>query len=138
MRRALQAILAAGGAAAIGIGVAHVALGPALVIPGAGAVNATLDSEDRFYATLFVAYGAALLACSRDIDSRRDCIRFLALTLFAGGVARVVSLLAVGWPHPFFVAMTLLELVLPPVIVAMLARVAVSSSSGSTLTDSEP
>lgn len=138
MRRALQAVLGAGGVAAMGIGLAHVALGPALVIPGAGAVNATLDSEDRFYATLFVAYGVVLLACARDIDNRRDCIRFLALTLFGGGVARVVSLLAAGWPHPFFVAMTLLELVLPLVIVAMLARIALRSGSASALASNEP
>lgn len=138
MRRTLQAMLAAGGVAAMGIGLAHVALGPALMIPGAGAVNATLDSEDRFYATLFVAYGAALLACARDIDDRRDCIRFLALTLFGGGIARVVSLLAAGWPHPFFVAMMLVELVLPLVIVAMLARIAPRSSSASAFAANEP
>ena len=37
-----------------------VVLGPA-TIPGSVRINATMDSEDRFYAIMFAAYGVALL-----------------------------------------------------------------------------
>src|SRR5260370_35571187 len=54
MRRALQGILIVGGIAAVLIALSHIALGPAS-IPGSVPVNPTMDSEDRFYATLFLA-----------------------------------------------------------------------------------
>jgi hypothetical protein len=50
MRRALQVLLALFGATDIFIATLHVVLGPKC-IPGSIPVNATMDSEDRFYAT---------------------------------------------------------------------------------------
>ena len=52
------------GATVILIASAHVVWGPA-AIPGSIPVNATMDSEDRFDATMFAAYGVALLWCIR-------------------------------------------------------------------------
>ena len=128
MRKALQILLAAFGVTAILIASLHVALGPAC-IPGSIPVNATMDSEDRFYATLFLAYGAALLWCVKDVERKAGPVRILAFVFFAGGLARIVSAIAVGLPNTFFVAMTLLELVLPVVIVVMSARVAAATLS---------
>lgn len=122
MRRALQVFLGLFGATAIFICLLHLALGSAS-IPGSVAVNATMDSEDRFYATLFGAYGVAILACVRDIEQKTRPLYFLLLTFFAGGVARLVSMAAVGLPSPFFVTMTALELALPPVLALAQRRV---------------
>jgi Domain of unknown function (DUF4345) len=47
----------------------------------------------------------------------------LAVTFFLGGLARVVSMLAVGLPHPLFSALTLLELGLPPIIWWLMSQV---------------
>jgi hypothetical protein len=112
MRSALQALLAVFGAADILISLLHIVLGPA-AIPGSIPVNATMDSEDRFYATLFLAYGAVLLWCIRDVERKAKVVYFLLLTFFVGGLARLVSMLAVGPPNTFFIAMTILELVIP-------------------------
>jgi hypothetical protein len=112
MRISLQILLGGFGAVAIFISLLHVALGPAC-IPGSVRVNATMDSEDRFYATLFMAYGAALLWCVRGIERKGVHVRLLALVFFVGGLARVVSIVAVGLPNHFFIAMTAVELVLP-------------------------
>lgn len=54
MRRALQVFLALFGSVAIAIALLHIVFGPS-AIPGSVPVNATMDSEDRFYATFFVA-----------------------------------------------------------------------------------
>lgn len=115
MRRALQVFLGLFGATAIFISLLHLVLGPR-AIPGSIPVNATMDSEDRFYATLFTAYGVALLWCIKGIENKSQVVYFLALTFFAGGLARLVSMAIVGPPDRFFIAMTVLELLIPPVI----------------------
>ncbi len=122
MRRTLQVLLALFGATAIFISLLHIVLGPAS-IPGSIPVNATMDSEDRFYATLFLAYGAALLWCIRDVEHKAKVVYFLMLTFFVGGLARIVSMFAVGLPNAFFIAMTTLELVLPVVFAYLQFRV---------------
>ncbi len=110
------------GVTAILIACLHIVLGPS-AIPGSIPVNTTMDSEDRFYATLFAAYGVAVLWCIGDIERKSRCVSFLAATCFAGGLARVLSILAVGPPNRFFLAMTGLELVIPPFMVLMQARI---------------
>lgn len=94
------------------IGFAHIVIGPA-VIPGSTPVNATMDSEDRFYATLFVGFGAALVWCSRALAARARPFGCLLAVFFAGGLSRLVSLWQAGLPHPLFQVLTVVELVLP-------------------------
>lgn len=118
----LRALLGVGGAITVGVSLLHIAFGPS-VIPGSIPVNATMDSEDRFYAVMFLAYGAVMLWTLRGLERKLPVVRFLAAVLFVGGLGRIVSLIAVGLPHPFFVAMTIVELALPPVIVSITMRV---------------
>ena len=84
-----------------------------------------MDSEDRFYATLFMAYGAVLLWCVKDLEQKGRVVWFLALAFFVGGLARLVSMAVVGPPNGFFIAMTVIELLLPLIIVFMQSRVTV-------------
>ncbi len=112
MKKSLQVLLGLFGITAIFIASLHIVLGPQAT-PGSIPVNATMDSEDRFYATLFAAYGVALLWCIKDIERKSTVVYFLALTFFIGGLARLVSMAAVGPPDTFFIAMTVLELLIP-------------------------
>jgi apolipoprotein N-acyltransferase len=112
MKRLLAAFVALFGIICAIIGMTHVVFGPSS-IPGSVPVNATMDSEDRFYATLFVAFGIALFWCSRDLGERRGIFFALLATFFASGLARIVSLLAAGPPHPLFQFLTGVELGLP-------------------------
>jgi Domain of unknown function (DUF4345) len=122
MRLALKVILIVGGIAAVLIGVAHIVLGPAS-IPGSLPVNATMDSEDRFYAAIFLGFGVSILWCAQSIEQRGRVIRFLIAVFFLGGCARVISLMLVGPPNHFFQALTAVELLLPPVVWFLLGRV---------------
>jgi uncharacterized protein DUF4345 len=88
MRKSLQVFLVIFGTTAITIAYMYVVFGPSLAIPGSVPVNATMDSEDRFYATLFAAYGVALLWCVKDVERKSPTVHFLAITFFAGGLAR--------------------------------------------------
>ena len=112
MRAFLKYFVALFGAVCAAIGLAHVAIGP-VVIPGSIVVNATMDSEDRFYAILFVGYGATLVWCSRRLEERGGPFGWLLLVFFAGGIARLVSMWQAGLPHPLFQVLTTVELVLP-------------------------
>jgi hypothetical protein len=112
MRRAFQVFLGLFGGTVLCICLLHLVLGPAS-IPGSVPVNATMDSEDRFYGTLFGAYGIAVLSCIEDVERKRGLLHFLLAAFFAGGIARLVSMAVTGPPHPLFTALTVVELAIP-------------------------
>ncbi|MCB2058604.1 MAG: DUF4345 domain-containing protein [Novosphingobium sp.] len=97
------------------IALVHIAFGPAS-IPGSVPVNATMDSEDRFYATLLLGFGLAHVWAARDLANRSGLVLAMQATFFVGGVARIVSILAVGMPIPLFVFLGGLELIIPPLV----------------------
>lgn len=132
MRKALQVFLGLFGVTAIFIASLHVAFCPS-AIPGSVPVNPTIDSEDRFYAMLFAAYGVVLLWCIKDIERKSMVVYFLAVTFFVGGLARLVSMAVVGLPNAFFIAMTALELIIPFLMAFMQWRISKSASSRSTV-----
>jgi len=82
VRKALQILLGVFGTIAIVIALLHIVLGPSS-IPGSVPVNATMDSEDRFYATLFLAFGVALLWCIENVERKARVVYFLMLTFLA-------------------------------------------------------
>ena len=125
--RTLAWIFGVGGVTAVAIGLLHVTLGTAS-IPGGQPVNPTMDGEDRFYAVIFAGYGAALIWASRDMASRHRAASLLIGLFFVAGLARALSWALRGPPHPFFVAMTGLELALPILVWALLAAMRRSAS----------
>lgn len=128
MKKSLQVFLGFFGITVIFIASLHLVFGP-LAIPGSVPVNPTMDSEDRFYAMLFAAYGVALLWCIKDIERKSRVVYFLALTFFIGGLARLVSMAVVGLPNPFFIAMTVLELLIPFFMAFMQSRISKAANA---------
>lgn len=78
--------------------------------------NAVMDSEDRFYATLFLGFGMSTIWCARDLVHREGPMTALLAVFFTGGIARIISYVAVGSPGPFFLFLGALELLLPPLL----------------------
>ncbi|MEU6560624.1 DUF4345 domain-containing protein [Nocardia nova] len=112
MRRVLQIWLLVFGVVCVGIAVAHLFFGTASII-GGGPVNATIDSDMRFYAVLFGAYGLAVMWCARDVERKATAINLLGVIFFVGGLARLLAWAATGQPNWFYVLMTPVELVIP-------------------------
>lgn len=113
MRRALCFLLIAFGSVCCLIALTHIAIGPAS-IPGGVVTNAVMDSEDRFYATLFLGFGVASIWCAQDLTQREKPLTALLALFFAGGIARIISYAAVGSPGAFFLLLGAVELALPP------------------------
>jgi hypothetical protein len=80
---------------------------------------ATMDSELRFYAPFWGSYGAILLAVARRLPVRLGLVPWLAALFLAGGIGRAVSYAAIGAPHPVFVVLMAIELVLPVIFAGL-------------------
>lgn len=115
MQAGLRYVVMLFGAVCIAIGMAHILFGPSS-IPGSIPVNATMDSEDRFYATLFVGFGAALFWCARALGERGRAFFWLMVLFFCTGLSRLISIAQVGLPHPLFQFLCAVELVLPAIL----------------------
>lgn len=115
MKSILRLFVAVFGIVCCLIALSHIVVGTA-TIPGGGVVNATMDSEVRFYSCMFFGFGAALVWCSRDLRARIELFNSLLAVFFFGGLARIVSAVQVGPPNRVFVLLGLIELVLPPLL----------------------
>ena len=136
MRASLRFLLAALGVSAITICLAVMITGPTATVAvfehafdfvtgGKGAESpawpAVMDNELRFYAPLFGGFGLLALLAARDFSRYGSFTPWLAAVFFAGGVGRSISLFAVGSPHPFFLALMAIELILPLILVGLWA-----------------
>ena len=122
MRRIAAIWFGAFGLICAAIGLAHLLFGTASII-GGGSVNATIDSDMRFYALLFTAYGLAFVWCAADIVERGRVANVLGAVFFAGGLARLLAWVVSGQPNWFYVAMIPVELLIPLVNYALINRV---------------
>ncbi len=117
----LRGTLRAVGAVAAGTGVT-VALTGTRSIPAGAPTVASNDSVLRFYAVWWAAQGPAAWRLARDPVVDRARLRTLCATTFLGGLARVAAARASGRPHPLFQVLTVVELVGPPALLALRAR----------------
>lgn len=121
-RRGLQATLTILGLIAVTFGALTVLTGAAGVL-ASGPVSASVDSEMRFYAAWYLAAGVLLLRTVARVESEGTTIRAICAVLFLAACARVVSLVAVGAPHPIFLVLMAIEFTIPAVVVPWQASV---------------
>jgi hypothetical protein len=115
VKAALRWFVAVFGLVCVGIALTHIFVGPSS-IPGSVPVNPTMDSEDRFYAAIFLGFGIAHIWCARDLAGRGGVLLALQTIFFVGGLARLVSWAQMGPPVPFFLAVGSTELLFPPLL----------------------
>ena len=120
---ALRAVFYVGGAVATTAGL-HTVIGGARSLPGRQRANPSVESELRFYAAFYVAYGLAALRVAPRADRETAAVRALAGALFLAGLARAGGWLAAGRPHRLQLALLVVELAAPPVIVGWQTRLA--------------
>ena len=114
MERVLRGWLVLFGVVVVAIGVSHLFVGQVTYI-GGGDVNATMDSDLRFFNVLFIVYGLAFVWAARDLRGRAREIDLLGLIFFVGGLVRFLAWAASGTPSWFYIAMIPVELVVPVV-----------------------
>jgi hypothetical protein len=128
-RSALRALVCVGGVVATTAGLDTVIRG-ARSLPRQKLANPSVESELRFYAAFYTAYGLAALRVAPRADRDTAAMRALGGALFLAGLARAGGWLAAGRPHGLQRALLVVELAAPPVIVAWQARLAGVSSRG--------
>ena len=116
MEKILRWILLAIALVAVVTGL-NVIFGGSASVPGvAGGAGATHDNEMRFFAVFWVGYGVFSFWVSKDLGSRIGFIPAIAALFFFGGVARLISILFSGLPSTPLIGATVLELVVPPIL----------------------
>ncbi len=138
MKLILRANLFVLGAAAIGIGLSMLLLGSdatgqffaALInfflsdpqeLHGMSSPN--VDSELRFYSVFWLAYGIIVLRAANSLEENLKFVPIFAGLFFAGGAGRLLSLMTVGYPHPLFILLMIIELVLPLLLIVLWAGI---------------
>lgn len=96
-----------------------VALRGTAAIPGGAPTVASNDSVLRFYAVWWAAQGPVAWRLARDARLDRGQLRAVCATTFLGGLARLAAARTSGRPHPLFQALTVSELLLPPVLLLL-------------------
>jgi hypothetical protein len=123
MKRGLQVILVVLGSVMVLAGILGVILGADLVL-GDNTFSPSVDSEFRFFAAWYLAAGVLLLRAIPKIEDAAFEVRFVGIAFLVAACGRVLSMIDVGAPHGFYVALTAIEFVIPLVIVPAQAIVA--------------
>jgi hypothetical protein len=118
----LRAVLHLSGAVATAAGL-HTVIAGAKSIPGEKLANPSVESELRFYAAFYLAYGIAALRVAPRAERETAAVRALAAALFVAGLARTAGWLAAGNPGRLQRGLLVVELAGPPLVVALQAQV---------------
>jgi hypothetical protein len=101
------------------LGVAGDGLIGAPVLP---LVDATLDSQNRFYGVAFGICGAILLYCASDIPRFEGILRIIFAGIFFAGCARFLAYFSHGLPSAVVQFIWATEIIIPPLIWLWLNR----------------
>ncbi|MER8807231.1 DUF4345 domain-containing protein [Mesorhizobium australicum] len=115
-KAALQVVVGVLAATPVLVGVEGIVSGPEF-LHVAAPWPVDLDSHFRFLSGFFLAIGLAWYSCIPSIETKTERFRLLAACTFAGGLARLVSLLLVGAPSLGHVAGLCIELLSVPALV---------------------
>lgn len=123
-RRALQVTLCVLALVPISAGLAGAILGLAGPARGAGLVQSTLDSHYRYLSGILFAVGMLYLRLAPDIEHKGQQMRLLTALVFAGGLVRLLALLASARANPAILFALAMELCVAPLLALWQARVA--------------
>jgi len=122
-KRLLQAAVAVLALIPTLTGAAGILTGPAF-LTGEAPAAVNLDSHLRFLSGTFFAVGLAFYATIPSIERKGTLFRLAAALVFTGGLARLISLLAVGMPTGSHLAGLVMELAVVPALVVWQGQVA--------------
>lgn len=82
-----------------------------------------VDSELRFFAPFFVAYGVLVFLCAKHLRTHLYYVPHILVVFLIGGLGRALSYITVGEPHPLFVHLMIIEVGLPILLYFLYTRV---------------
>jgi hypothetical protein len=97
-------------------------------LPGAGPVDATVDSEYRFSNAFWFTAGVVVWWAVPRVHLATTVLRLTLGAAFLGGMARLLAAAASGWPHPVFLGTLGVELVLVPLVLLWQSKIAEAAS----------
>ncbi|MCC9178843.1 DUF4345 domain-containing protein [Arthrobacter sp. zg-Y750] len=111
-----RAVVIGVGILVAGFGLYNLITGTAGLPDGSGGeVNATLESQYRFFSAMMVGVGAAFVAIAVKFQWA-NMLWLVCLMVFLGGIGRVVSWAFSGTPHFTFIVLMIVELAFPPAL----------------------
>jgi hypothetical protein len=123
-KRLLQAATALACLVPLSMGVQSV-VGSAAVLKGVSEpLPIDLDSHFRYLSGLLLGAGLVFLVCIPRIERHRSVFLALGAIILVGGLARLLSLVELGWPGPGHRFGLVMELIVVPLIVLWQGRVA--------------
>jgi Domain of unknown function (DUF4345) len=72
--------------------------------------NATLNSQLRFFAAIWLGFGVMLWIVASDLVQHATWFRLMCCILILSGIGRLASIMQFGLPAPPFIGATVLEL----------------------------
>ena len=126
-KQVLQAVVAVAAATPVLVGLEGLISGPSFLRIEEWPVD--LDSHFRFYSGIFLALGFCWYSCIPDIEHKTERFRLLGLLTFSGGLARLLSFVAVGSPSVGHLLGLGMELVAVPLLMLWQARIAQQARS---------
>ena len=111
-----RAVVIGVGILVAGVGIYYLATGTAGVADtGGGEINASLESQFRFFSAMMVGVGAAFIAIAVKFQWA-NMLWLVCLMVFLGGIGRVLSWAFSGTPHYTMIILMILELAFPPAL----------------------
>ncbi|MBF4992836.1 DUF4345 domain-containing protein [Arthrobacter gandavensis] len=111
-----RAVVVAVGVVIAAIGGYYLVTGTAGVAQtGGGPVNASLESQFRFFSAMMVGVGAAFVAIAIKFQWA-NMLWLVCLMVFLGGIGRVLSWAFSGTPHFTLIILMIVELAFPPAL----------------------
>lgn len=126
--RSLALALKLGAPVFILVGIIHLLLGLQVdvlfgaKIPPEALLDPAVNSQNRFLGVCFSLYGVLLYLCATDLRKYATVFQCVIWVFFAGGLARVLSIVTHGMPPPAILGLMVTELALPPVMALWFAR----------------
>ena len=130
MRRGLGAALGVMGCVATVAGGYGVARGAAGVTGREGPLDASVDSELRFFSAWYAAAGLGMLHAARAPERAGAAVRLLSAGWLLAAVGRLLSVRSVGRPHNLYLGLTGVELAIPVVVLPWQRAVERAAAAG--------
>ena len=99
-------------------------------LPQPASLEPDLDSDFRFLAAVFLGMGIIVVWMIPRIEEHTALFRIVVMSIFLGGIGRLISWLVVGSPNVLTQILIALELLLPALIVWQ-ARIAAGGTTRS-------